>query len=78
MINLQELPEDHPLRNTALSTIQARYLNNGSKIWRTVFPSFGIANATFNQLDDVWTSNAVWEADPNELPDNPEYVLGES
>jgi len=62
MIELNDLPPEHPLRNTPLITIGAFYQVNGAKVWREVFPAFGIANKTFNELGEVWVTWDRWKA----------------
>lgn len=62
-MNLARLPVSHILRNTPLVDIGARYRQEGTKVWRKVLPSFGIALATYNTLGTVWTRNAEWECD---------------
>lgn len=59
-MNPKELPEDHPLRNTPLGKLNAKY-KIGER-FRPVLPSFGIAGSTWNQLGKVWTQHD-WELD---------------
>jgi hypothetical protein len=59
---LNDLPPDHQLRNTPLIEIGAFYLCNNAKVWREVFPAFGIAKCTYNQLGEVWTRWDRWKA----------------
>jgi len=61
-IELNNLPPEHSLRNKPLITIGAFYQANGAKVWREVFPAFGIANKTFNELGEVWTKWDKWKA----------------
>lgn len=61
-VNLKDLPSEHPLRNTPLIGIGAFYLARGAKVWREVFPAFGIANKTFNELGEVWIKWDTWKA----------------
>jgi hypothetical protein len=58
---LNELAYDHKLRNTPLIEINAWYSNAGG-VWREVFPNFGIAKCTYNDLTSVWTHNHLWES----------------
>jgi hypothetical protein len=67
-IDLKTLPPSHPLRNTPLAEIGAHYRPKDSVAWRAVFPTFGIAKKTFNQLSEVWTKNDDWKA-TKEAPD---------
>ena len=60
--DIDQLPYDHPLRNKPLIEIGAFYRNRDVKMWREVFPAFGIAKKTFNELGDVWTKWDVWKA----------------
>lgn len=59
---LNDLPHEHPLRNTPLITIGAFYLPKDAKVWREVFPAFGIAKNTFNELGEVWKTWDMWKA----------------
>jgi hypothetical protein len=61
IIYLNDLPPEHPLRNTPLIAIGAFYLPLGAKVWREVFPAFGIAKCTFNELGEVWTKWDRWK-----------------
>jgi hypothetical protein len=60
--DLEQLPYNHLLRNTPLIEIGAFYRNRNIKTWREVFPAFGIAKKTFNELGDVWKTWDVWKA----------------
>ncbi len=55
-----KLEQQHPLRNTPLAKLKAQYRYTNDKIWRTVLPTFGIANVTFNQLGDAWILGKEW------------------
>ena len=59
IINLKELPTEHPLRNTPLGEIKAEIRNIWQTRWRSIV-SLKIAKATFNELEPVWTENAQW------------------
>jgi hypothetical protein len=59
---LADLPVEHPLRNTALVEIGARYKHHSAKLWSEVKPSFGIADKTFNMLGPAWTQYDDWQA----------------
>jgi hypothetical protein len=59
-VRLAELPMTHMLRNTPLVKIGAQYLPADSKVWADVKSSYGIAQKTYNQLGDSWTSWDVW------------------
>ena len=59
-IKLEELPREHTLRNTPLIELNAFYSLHGSA-FRGVFPNFGIAKKTYNQLGKVWIDNHSWE-----------------
>lgn len=52
-IILNDLPDDHPLRNAPLQGMYHR--NKGTKAWKEINGNYGIRKATFNQL-----SKAVW------------------
>ena len=56
-IFLNDLPPSHILRNVPLIDIEAVYQPVGSKLFRTIYPAFGIANKTFNQLAPCWTGD---------------------
>lgn len=58
---LNDLPKDHPIRNTRLDLLDPVYAVKGSKGWRPMFPTFGIAKKTFNDLTPVWTSTDLWK-----------------
>lgn len=60
MVILNDLPFDHPLRNTPLIEIGAEYQIKDSKVWAKVTPPYGIAKKTFNQLSEVWTKWDKW------------------
>jgi len=57
MTILNDLPHEHPLRNTPLARINAQHCWKHSKVWSPIEPSFGIAKKTFNDLSGVWTDN---------------------
>lgn len=57
---LSTLPHDHALRNTPLISINAFYRTDAEKIGREIFPNFGIAKKTYNQLGKVWTDNEIF------------------
>jgi len=59
---LNDLPFEHPLRNTPLIEIGAEYQIKDSKVWAKVTPPYGIANKTFNELGAVWTKWDKWKA----------------
>lgn len=59
-VRLAELPVTHMLRNTPLATINAEYLPTDSKVWAKVRDNYGIAQKTYNQLGDSWTTWDVW------------------
>jgi hypothetical protein len=67
IIYLNDFPQEHPLRNAPLIKIGAFYLARGSKVWREVFPAFGIAKFTYNELGEVWTKWDRWKA--TKIPD---------
>jgi hypothetical protein len=62
IIYLNDLPQEHPLRNAPLIKIGAFYLARGSKVWREIFPAFGISKFTYNELGEVWTKWDLWKA----------------
>ena len=53
---IEELPEGDVLRNSPLSEINAAYRLAGTKKWREVLPTYGIALNHFNQLGPTWLS----------------------
>lgn len=59
---LNNLPVEHPLRNTPLIELNAEYVSRDSKLYYKVQPAFTIAKSksTFNQLADLWTTYDVW------------------
>lgn len=60
-VNLKELDPDHPLRNSPLIDIGAKYKLFDGTVWFDVKPAFGIAKKTFNQLKPCWL-NDEWIA----------------
>jgi hypothetical protein len=62
MTSLAELPHEHPLRNTPLTTIGARYRWKHGGSWKTVLPTYKIAQLTYNTLGPAWTAHDIWEA----------------
>ena len=63
---LNDLPHDHPLRNTPLIELGAEYQIKDSKVWAKVTPPYGIAKKTFNQLGKVWTTWDKWRVENEE------------
>lgn len=61
-VRLNDLPLEDPNRNTPLLQIGAFYKDVSVKTWREVFPNFGIAKKTYNQLGEVWTNHTDWKA----------------
>jgi hypothetical protein len=59
IIDLKQLPTEHPLRNTPLGEIQAECRNILHTRWRPV-ATWRIARATFNELDPVWLECDDW------------------
>lgn len=57
-IVLKDLPVEHELRNKPLAGMF--YYAKDSKIAREVFPAFGIAKVTYNQLSEVWTTHNIF------------------
>ncbi len=53
-IILNDLPDDHVLRNTKLQGMFHR--QKGTKAWKEINGNYGIRNVTFNQL-----SHKVWQ-----------------
>lgn len=64
---LNDLPNDHPLRNKPLGEINAKYRWKGAsdKVqWRTVqVGSPKLVNFTYNQLGPSWTDSDWWCVD---------------
>ena len=77
---LADLPYHHALRNLPLIEIGTYYQAKGAKTWREVFPAFGIAKKTFNELSPVWTLHDKWIAtkDPLEWGDSRMDVIGQN
>jgi hypothetical protein len=59
IIDLKELPAEHPLRNTPLGQIHAEIRNILQTRWRSVV-SWKIAKNTFNELDANWLVYNQW------------------
>lgn len=59
IIDLKQLPAEHPLRNTPLGEIQAEIRNILQTRWRPV-AAWKIARVTFNELDPVWLECDDW------------------
>lgn len=55
---LHELPPDHPDRNRPLAGCFYRWKN--AKVWREIFPTYGIAKRTYNELGEAWADNDVF------------------
>ena len=69
MLYLNELPENHSLRNRPLAGCWYRELHGG-KTWRQIKPTYGIAGNTYNDLGPAWTETSIFCWDPvvpNEL-----------
>lgn len=62
MVDLKQLPREHPLRNAPLADIGAEYQWEKGGPWKQVFHSFRIAGSTFNSLGAVWTDDWTWRA----------------
>jgi hypothetical protein len=77
---LKTLPHEHHLRNLPLRDVGAFYLARGAKVWREVFPAFGIAKKTFNELSPVWTQHDDWKAtkDPLDWDEDRINVIGQN
>jgi hypothetical protein len=60
---LNDLPENHSLRNIPLVELKAFYKRPDAKVWQEMTPAYTIAKTkiTFNQLGAVWKSD-VWKA----------------
>lgn len=61
-LELDNLPIGDINRNTPLAELGAMYQDFDMKGWREVFPNFGIAKKTYNQLGLLWTSKSKWKA----------------
>jgi hypothetical protein len=59
-IDIAALPVNDLRRNLPLGDVAAEYQLIGTKTWRLVRPAMPIAQVTFNDLGDVWTSFAFW------------------
>jgi len=62
---LNDLPVNHPLRNTPLLNFYHR--NKGTKAWKQIGGNYGIRRATYNQLSkEVWqdTTEFMIELEP--------------
>jgi len=60
MTELHTLPTNHILRNTPLIAIKASYKHTSDKVFREIYPNFGIAKKTFNELSSVWTDDSIF------------------
>lgn len=59
-IRISDQPVDHPLRNSPLVEIGAKYRVGDSKVFQEITPSYGIAKKCYNDLGPVWTNNTEW------------------
>ena len=66
MIDLGELPEDHPMRNAPLASIGAEYKHCLKSEW-TVIEPHGLGTYTFNEVDGAWLRFNKFRA-PNKEP----------
>jgi hypothetical protein len=57
---LNDLPLEHPLRNTPLHSLNTVYRWKHSQAWLPIGEKFGIAKKTFNELSVVWTDNDIF------------------
>lgn len=64
MILLNDLPVEHPYRNTPLAN--CFYKRRGATLWKPVFPSYKISKKTFNELGEAWTNSEVFCWNPYE------------
>lgn len=71
MILLVDLPSDHPLRNTPLIQIGAKFKYKELKNWKSVTPNMNISKNTYNELGTVWTNNDDWGV-PNDIQPDPD------
>jgi hypothetical protein len=69
VILLDNLPSEHPLRNTPLLQIKARFKHKPLKQWKYVTPNMNISKNTYNQLSPVWTNNDDWGIEDDLQPD---------
>ena len=64
---LNDLPEKHPLRNTPIGKLQAKYRwkkASEKAQWRSVeVGSPKLVDKTFNQLSEAWTKWDWWVAE---------------
>lgn len=60
---LNNLPQNHSLRNIPLIELKAFYKRPDSKVWQEVTPAYTLAKTkiTFNQLGEVWRRDD-WKA----------------
>jgi hypothetical protein len=62
-VDLDRLPEDHPMRNTPLGEIGAEYRGVRGPYWLPVEPGRGLGLRTFNTLEDgPWVTFCKWRA----------------
>jgi hypothetical protein len=59
IIDLKELPEEHPLRNTPLGEIRAEIRHILQTRWRSVV-TWKISKNTFNELGSHWLVYNQW------------------
>ena len=60
MIKLNDLPSDHPLRNTRISELNPKLQWEQGGPLKPVFPTFKVAKLTFNDLGPAWTESTYW------------------
>ena len=77
-IHLNELPVEHPYRNTKLRDLDVYYRGPSSKAWQQVLPSYNISKVTYNELGDVWKENQEWVIDPDSWDEERIDIVGQN
>ena len=60
-VALEELPEDHPLRNAPLHSIGAEYKPKNGHVWFSIDPH-GLGTYKFNDLYGGWERFNIFRA----------------
>lgn len=77
-ISLNELPEEHPLRNTKLCDLDVFYRGPSTRAWQQVLPSYNISKVTYNELGDVWKENQEWVVDTEAWDEDRVDTIGQN
>ena len=63
MINLEEMPLEHPMRNVPMNTIGTEMRTKGSRDWVNI-AAFSIGYMTYNELGPCWTEMHEFQGRP--------------